>query len=115
MGATLFNRISKSRLAWLLGLLLLMPLAQTAATWHLISHIHAQSPLRSAEHSAAYADYCDLCQTAAGTLGGVLSTQSAMRFANAAPLQTPRFQPTLAVSKPFWTPYASRAPPFALN
>jgi len=115
MGARFFNSFSKGRLAWLLGMLLLMPLAQTAASWHLISHVHAQSSEKRDDSSVNLADYCDLCQTAAATMGGVLATQSVAHFAAPAPLETPQFPSRSAVLPQPWQPYASRAPPFALN
>ena len=116
MRVPLFNMISKGRLAWLLGLLLLMPLAQTAANWHLIAHSHAQSVQRSDDTSTGFADYCDLCQTAAATSAGLLPTQSAATPTVAAPIDVPRLATVAALLATAWPPYASRAPPtFALN
>ena len=115
MRAPLFNMLSKGRLAWLLGLLLLMPLAQTAATWHLISHVHAQTSERLDDASVNLADYCDLCQTAAATLGGALTSRSVAHVAAPVPLEAPQFPPRSVVLPRPWQPYASRAPPFALN
>lgn len=115
MRAPLFNLVSKRRLAWLLGLLLLMPLAQTAATWHLISHVHTQPSEKWDGHSAAVADYCDMCQTAVATMGGVLATPSATRLAVAAPVAVAPLRLTSVFVRKPWPPYGSRAPPFALN
>lgn len=114
MRARFFNCFFKSRVAWLLGLLLLMPLAQTAATWHLASHTHVQSSQSPDDKSAALVDYCDLCRTAVATTGGLLPTPAGALVALAAPPAVPlfTFQPT--AHKPLWPPYASRAPPFAL-
>jgi hypothetical protein len=114
MRVRFFNCFSKRRLTWLLGLLLLMPLAQTAATWHLISHIHqAQASERTDEGSSALVDYCDLCRTAAATSGGLLPTLAASPAAVAVPLAVPDFTFQPLAHKPQWPPYASRAPPFA--
>jgi len=115
MRVPLFNMLSKGRLAWLLGLLLLMPLAQTAASWHLISHVHAQLSEKLDDSSVNLADYCDLCQTAAVTLGGALTARSVAHVATPAPLEAPQFPSRSAVLPQSWQPYASRAPPFALN
>ncbi len=111
MRASLFNMIAKGRLAWLLGLLLLMPLAQTAANWHLIAHTHAQSTQRSDDSSTGIADYCDLCQTAMATSAGLLPTQSAATPTVAAPIDVPRLAAVTALLTFVWPPYASRAPP----
>jgi len=98
-----------------MAILLLMPLAQTAASWHLLSHFHGQRSGHSDEPTAAYTDYCDLCQTAAATLGGLNSSPSAQRPSAVGPVDIPRFNASTTVVKQPWQPYASRAPPFALN
>jgi len=115
MRAPLFNLISKGRLAWLLGLVLLMPLAQTAANWHLVSHAQAQATQRSDDPSAGFADYCDLCQTALATSAGLLPTLVDVVRVTAAPIPIPQFAAVIARLQRVWPPYASRAPPFALN
>jgi hypothetical protein len=115
MRARFFNRFTHGRLAWLLGILLLMPLAQTVATWHLVSHIQVQASETSDESGAALADYCDLCQTAMATTGGLLPTLAIPPIANAAAYTAPVFAFKPAVVTPHWPPYASRAPPFSLN
>ena len=116
MRARFFNKISKGHLAWLLGILLLMPLAQTAAAWHQISHTQSQASEKSDRDSGtAVADYCDLCQIAAATGGGLLPTQTAAFTATVAPRAVPCFICRSVAAKPLWQPYASRAPPSALN
>ena len=115
MRVPLSNLISKGRLAWLLGMLLLMPLAQTAANWHLIAHTHAQASQRSEEPSAGFADYCDLCQTAVATSSGLLPSQAGPAPTVTLPIDVPRFAVMATLVLPAWPPYASRAPPFALN
>lgn len=115
MRARFFSNITQARLAWLLGILLLMPLAQTAAVWHLASHIQSQASERSDDSSKPLADYCDLCQIASATTGGLLPTYQAALFSTALPSEAPRFHFHAAPTKPQWPPYTSRAPPFALN
>jgi hypothetical protein len=92
-------------------MLLLMPLAQTVASWHLVSHIHAQVSAPSDEPVAALADYCDLCNVALATTGGLLPTLATPPSANAASFAAPHFAFATAVISPLWPPYASRAPP----
>lgn len=112
----LFNRISRGHFAWLLGILLLMPLAQTAAAWHQISHTQGQvSEKLDPQSPTAVSDYCDLCQIAAATGGGLLPTQTTAFGATAAPCDVPCFICQSVDSKSLWRPYASRAPPFALS
>ncbi len=116
MRARFFNRISKGHLAWLLGILLLMPLAQNAAAWHQISHAQSQASEKPDPQSpTTVADYCDLCQIAAATGGGLLPTQTIAFGATAAPCAVTRFTCQSGAAKPLWQPYASRAPPFALS
>ena len=116
MRTRLFNKISKGHLAWLLGILLLMPLAQTAAAWHQISHTQSQTSERQDPPSGTnVADYCDLCQIAAATGGGLLPTYTDATCTAAGPSAAPHFSGQAATLKPLWHPYASRAPPFTLT
>ena len=115
MRVSLFNMISKGRLAWLLGMLLLMPLAQTAANWHLIAHAHAQATQSADDPSAGIADYCDLCQTASATSAGLLPTVLHASQAVAPPTTLTPLSATAAPNHAAWPSYASRAPPFALS
>ncbi len=111
MRAPFFNMISKGRLAWLVGLLLLMPLAQAAANWHLIAHTHAQASQRADDTSTGLSDYCDLCQAAAAVSSGLLPTPTAATPTVALPVAVPGLAATAALLAPAWPPYASRAPP----
>lgn len=116
MRVPLFNMISKARLSWLLGLMLLMPLAQTVANWHLIAHTYTQAAQRSDDSSTGFEDYCDLCQTALAMSAGVLPSHSAVTPTVDTPIDVPRAAPVTAQHAPAWPPYASRAPPvIALN
>lgn len=111
MRARFFNRFTHGRLAWLLGMLLLMPLAQTVASWHLVSHIPAQASAPSDEPAAALVDYCGLCNVALATTGGLLPTLATLLTASAVPHTAPRLAFATATITPLWPPYASRAPP----
>ena len=115
MRARFFNKMSKGHLAWLLGILLLMPLAQTAAAWHLISHAQSQaSEKRGPQSTTTVSDFCELCQVAAATTGGLLPTLVTVSAAAAAPCGVPQFTCQTAATPPLRLPYAIRAPPFAL-
>ncbi len=111
MRPSLFNMISKARLTWLLGLLLLMPVAQTVANWHLIAHTYAQTVHRSDDGSTGFEDYCDLCQSALSMSAGVLPSHGAVAPMADGPRDVPRAAPTAPVHASAWPPYASRAPP----
>ena len=63
-------QISLRLLIWLA---LLVPLAQSAAAWHALSHFGASAVERIDGHPAsAGPDHCDLCLTAASVSGGGL-------------------------------------------
>lgn len=64
------NTFSQRHLAWLLWLVLLLPMAQTAATWHLLSHVRADQADAEGGKSAIHLGQCDLCLSAAALAGG---------------------------------------------
>ncbi len=105
------NTFAQRHLAWLLWLVLLLPLAQTAASWHLLSHLPAGQPAQGEDPQAIHADDCSLCNSAAALIGGVpLATTPAV------PQATARFDaPPAPLHSLFPTPaalaYDSRAPP----
>jgi len=107
-------RATPRQRAWLLWLVLvLLPLAQWAATVHAVSHTRADLEAAStAPHKAiAHLADCDLCLTSAALGAGALP-------AAALPMQTPGHRPphpvALAQAAPrafTELPYRSRAPP----
>jgi len=72
MHANRFRSPLRLRLAWLLWLALLLPLAQSAAAWHGYSHtvagINGDGEGKQSTHPAS----CELCLTAAAVSGGAL-------------------------------------------
>lgn len=64
------NTFTQRHLAWLLWLVLLLPMAQTAATWHLLSHVQSDSADAGAGKPAIHLSQCDLCLSAAAVVGG---------------------------------------------
>ena len=107
---------SHRRFVWLLWLVLLLPLAQTAANLHLLSH--ATSELDGASGGAdgklaINPAHCDLCLMAAALIGSAPPVPSAVLAPSTAPHTPPVrwfanvwLAPTLPV-------YQSRAPPFS--
>lgn len=105
------------RLAWLLWLVLLLPLAQTTANLHVLSHATAElagETGRADRQQAIDHAYCDLCLTAAALLGAappvppaVLAQSTALHTLPKTWFASSRLAPALPV-------YQSRAPPFSL-
>ena len=107
----------RRRLIWLLWLALLLPLAQTAASLHVLSHaisdVTGEDGSLDGKQALAHTQ-CALCLTTAALVG-------------AAPPVSPPCLPQLAVAheqpatvcvgvwfSPTVTAYESRAPPFSL-
>jgi hypothetical protein len=63
---------SRQSWAWLLWLAFFLPLAQTAATWHVYSHVKEEAGGHAHEQHAPSLAHCDLCLTAAALSGGAL-------------------------------------------
>lgn len=105
--------LSRRHLGWLLWLVLLLPIAQTAATWHVLSHARAEL-LGDDSQQIAQQEQCDLCFSAAALLGGApLRSAGVMPESRALPLQLglpPRGNPLPAPARA----YDSRAPPLSL-
>jgi len=102
----------RRHLAWLLSAALLLPIAQTAATSHLLSlacvdrgDVHGK-PL---SHSLR----CDFCLTVAGLSSGAANSAPAQSAHPVALHESPASISSRIVSAlPTWA-YRSRAPPFA--
>jgi predicted MFS family arabinose efflux permease len=105
-------RLAPGRLAWLLALALLLPLTQTVASAHLLSHVNAQPTGEADGKSALHAEHCDLCLTAGAVLGGALPTHSLSPTPILLSLAVPAAQAGSVWLAPPPQPYQSRAPPF---
>ena len=97
---------------WLLSAALLLPVAQTAALWHVVSVAGVD---RSDAHGKPFShpSHCDLCLTAAGLSNGGAPGAAAppsppAGLHEAPPALSTRFVSALAA----WA-YRSRAPPSA--
>jgi len=103
---------ARCRLAWLLSVALLLPIAQTATTWHVLSFacvdrgdVHGK-PLYHPSH-------CDFCLSAAALSGGALTGEPP-----SSPRPMGRHEVPPPISSGIWIAlltwaYRSRAPPFA--
>lgn len=108
------DRYSLRRLAWLLALVLLLPLAQAAANCHLLSHIRADPSNQSVGDQAIHVYHCELCLTAVALTGGAPPVQSITLAPVVNQAETPRSQARVVRFVPPQRLYESRAPPFAL-
>lgn len=110
-----FNTFSHRHLVCLLWLVLLLPIAQTAATWHVLSHLHSDQSAENDGKQAIHQDRCDLCLSAATLIGGAPLVSSVQlpqaRAFHEAPLVELRGILLTAPARA----YDSRAPPFPLH
>jgi hypothetical protein len=115
MRPTLLRSALRRHLAWLLGLALLLPLAQLVSVGHGYAHVRSEAPAQHEGKQAPGAAHCGQCLAAAAIAGGALASPSllpALRPARHAP---PR--PAAQAACCAWrTPaYRSRAPPLPLR
>lgn len=109
-----FHSAPTRRLAWLLWLVLLLPLAQSAAAWHAVSHSAAAAGAPAHDgKQALHPVHCDLCLAAAALDGGALPTAAQGLAHPAARHQAPQVSPGSPWLPPLTRAYHSRAPPFA--
>ncbi len=104
------NTFSHSRIMWLLCLVLLLPIGQTVAAWHMLSHVHFGQTDDDGDH-ALHEDHCDLDGSATALIGGAPLT-----LAFDVPLSTGLQEiPVVALRGVLWTAppraYNSQAPP----
>jgi|GEM_PF-1226911 len=106
-----FNSIKQPRLAWLLALLLMLPLAQTLASVHLLSH--APSYLLGSDDAgkSTLEDACDQCTSAATLTGGALLHTTFLNVNSPQPAQKIQPLESVFISDSKLTRYAIRAPP----
>jgi hypothetical protein len=114
MRTQFFFRPSPLRLVWALCLVLLLPLAQTAANWHTLSHAQAGQPDENQSQRAIALDYCGQCLSVAVLTGAAppSSVSLVLRFSGRHDLPL-RTQPS-NLSASIARAYDSRAPPFFL-
>jgi hypothetical protein len=102
----------RRHLAWLLSVALLLPIAQTAATWHALS-------LACVDRGDVYGkplshpSRCDFCLTVAGLSGGAATGTPPPSAHPVALHESPAsILSRIVFALPAWD-YRSRAPPFA--
>jgi hypothetical protein len=105
--------LGRRHVAWLLWLAFLLPLAQTAAAWHALSHTSAELAGESQDGKALHASHCDLCLTGAAVTGGALPGHAPALPVDATSQAAPSAAPAGVASTAPAHDYLSRAPPFA--
>ena len=106
---------SRRHLVWLLWLVLLLPMAQTAATWHVLSHVNSEQREDTDGQKAIHQGHCDLCLSAAALIGG-----SPLASSTPLPALEALHEVALAglhgvILAAAPRAYDSRAPPFSLR
>ena len=116
MTRTRLNRFARPerRLAWLLWLALVLPLAQTAAAWHGYSHVARLTQPKAAD-AHALGSHCELCLAAAAVSGGALASRAPTLPLTAARHARPALPANGLPSAAISLAYQSRAPPTALR
>ena len=117
MFVSLLQRLRQVHLGWLLGWLLLLPLGQSAAAWHVMGHLGEPARQTHPENgSLPQGDGCGLCQLAA--VAGAGGALPALPVCGAAP-ELGGMPPAPAAAAAWLAPvamaYRSRAPPCALG
>lgn len=110
MHARTLYRLRRRGLAWLLwSSLLLLPLAQSLAAWHELSHVRAGAA--SQDDRGLPHKTCELCLLAAALdHGGAAAANASLTLSEAAPSVEPSLPPAEHRSATV-SPYLSRAPP----
>ncbi len=112
MSLAQFRIFSRRHLPWLVWLALLMPAAQAAASWHLLSHQYHEAEGTAGSTKALHPLHCGLCLAAASVAAGVPPGASL----SLPPPSQARYAPPQAHSSGGWLAplervYESRAPP----
>ncbi|MBN9462372.1 MAG: hypothetical protein J0H00_14265 [Burkholderiales bacterium] len=117
MSSRSLRTLARRHLPWLLWLALLMPVAQVAAAWHVLSHERIDEGVDAGGETggskALHPSHCDLCLTAATVAGGALPGRSPSLPLAAAPYAAPPADTRGGWLAPAAQAYESRAPPIA--
>jgi hypothetical protein len=105
------RRLPRISLPWLLWLAMLLPLAQTAAAWHEVSHAAARVADQDGDQKAVHAAACGLCLASAAVHGtGMAPASPVVPHPALSQWQQARTGPAGASTAPLLG-YLSRAPP----
>ena len=113
MSSRNLRTVARRHLPWLLWLALLMPVAQVAAAWHVLSHERIDTGGEADGSKALHSSHCDLCLAAAAVTGGALPGRSPSLPPAAAPHAASHADARGGWLAPPARIYESRAPPIA--
>jgi len=113
MSSRSLRAYARRHLPWLLWFALLMPVAQVAAAWHVLSHERVDAGGDADSSKALHTSHCDLCLAAAAVTGGALPGRSPSFLPAAAPHAAPLAEAGGGWLAPPTKAYESRAPPIA--
>jgi hypothetical protein len=112
MDAAFLRAFLQNRLAWLLALVLVLPVAQTFAALHLLSHAQSAEVESIDTPHAAGQKACDLCLAAAAIMAGALPVGAVKPLPAATPAKAASTTLVQIWLVPLALAYQSRAPPF---
>jgi hypothetical protein len=99
-------------MVWLLLFALLMPLAQTVASVHVMSHVRVEQAAGQGSPASARLDHCDLCFSAAALIAGAPLVESSAPILGVMPQALVQLPAAASFVAAVQTVYQSRAPPF---
>jgi hypothetical protein len=102
----------RGSLAWLLTVMLLLPVAQWVATSHTLRHLAAVTASDYDQRPAHLPGSCDICVVAAALAGAAPQSAPVLVLLPRLPEACPPVAPATSASLLFSAPYRSRAPPF---
>ena len=112
MDSAALRAFLRNRCAWLLALVLLLPLAQTFAALHVISHAQAEAVVPGDGAYSVHQKVCSVCLTAAAIAGGAPAANPDDPAQVTVPDAAPRTNPPQLWFAFSARAYESRAPPF---
>ena len=107
--------VSPQRLVWLLWVALLLPISQSSAAWHAVSHSATEASARHDPKASLHPSHCDLCLIAAAVTGGALASAAPSMQLSAARHRAPQGRFASVWLAPPTRVYRSRAPPFSAH
>jgi len=113
MSMTCIRSRARASLAWLLCLALLLPVAQSTALWHGVSHAASAAQVHDDGTSAPRSSPCDRCLVAAHLGSGAAFATPPSAALSTARHALPRPATTAQWLATFVPAYRSRAPPVA--
>lgn len=90
-------------------------MGQTAATWHVLSHVHSSQAAEDDGQQGIHQDHCDLCLSAATLIGGAPLAYVPDAHQASGHVEVPLVTRHGLFSTTLTRAYNSRAPPFSTH